>query len=299
MRKFRYLMITVALLCSGAYLFVYLYRWEWHRALVAGLFFVAAEVGLATAAILDRLRAMEQRLGQGHPVAATVGANPSRPDLGVLGRLEQTAPGPRINFEWLSSRPGSGMSVFVPILLGAGVVLSGMAWLVERASRLTARPALERGLADRMAVFDLPSGTLTGRAAAATASHRHGLLVHLVAAVAAIAVATAGLDAMSDATQNRPDALRSGTASSVVMTVASRPDRPTLAASQALWGACTTQLGRRHRVLSMTDLGGGRVQVVVQPEIATYAERRLRGCIADGTTDKIRASVQEIELLVR
>ncbi len=46
--------------------------------------------------------------------------------------------------------------MFVPVLLGAGVVLSALAWVVERLARVTAGAALERGLAVRLAVLSLP-----------------------------------------------------------------------------------------------------------------------------------------------
>ena len=38
-----------ALVGSGAYVFVYIYRWEWNRALIMLGFFVATEVALSTA----------------------------------------------------------------------------------------------------------------------------------------------------------------------------------------------------------------------------------------------------------
>ena len=46
------LVSLLVLVSSGTYLLVYLYRWEWNRALVAGIFFVAAEVAIAAGAIL-------------------------------------------------------------------------------------------------------------------------------------------------------------------------------------------------------------------------------------------------------
>ena len=64
-------------------------------------------------------------------------------------------------FEWL--RPSSGQtSVFVPFLMGAGVLLSGIAWVVERLARPTARPAMERRLAQQMSslMYLAPPGGL-------------------------------------------------------------------------------------------------------------------------------------------
>lgn len=283
MKKVRYGVLTIALLSSGTYLFVYLYRWEWHRALVAGVLFVAAEIGLASTAILDRLRSIEGRL-QGGAVAT-----PASPE--TLARLKDAAPEPRTNFDWLT-RQRSEMSVFVPLLLGAGVVLSAAAWLVERISRVTAGSALERGLANRLVPLSLPAGTLAG--APAPVPHRRSLVPHVAVALGAIGVATLGLDTLADATQTRPDPKRPGTASAVVVNIASRTPRTSLEATRALWGACTTQLGNGHQVVDMSDLGGGDVHVVVRPQIGKYAERRLRGCIADATTDKIMASVASV-----
>jgi hypothetical protein len=40
------LLSAVVLLASGAYVFIYLVRWEWNRALIAGLFFQAVEMVL-------------------------------------------------------------------------------------------------------------------------------------------------------------------------------------------------------------------------------------------------------------
>jgi hypothetical protein len=38
-------------------------------------------------------------------------------------------------------------NVFVPVLLGAGVIVSAIAWVVERLARATAGRNMERGLA--------------------------------------------------------------------------------------------------------------------------------------------------------
>lgn len=284
MKRLRYAILLGAVASTGIYLFVYLVRWEWHRAIVAGILFVGAEVALATAAILDRLRSLERRIGSA--AAGTEVAD------AALARLKESAPEPRTNFEWLS-RQGSGMSVFVPLLLGAGIVLSGVAWIVERVARITAGPVLERGLAARLAPLGMPAGIFAGVAAPPT-PRRRSYLPHLVAAVVATALATAGLDALADATQNRPDTIVKGTTSSVVVAVDPGSARAALTATDALWGACITQLGGSYKVLSMTELGSGAVQVLVSPQIGKYAERRLRGCVGDATTDRISARVRSV-----
>lgn len=289
MKVVRYGVLIAAVAACGVYLFVYLVRWEWHRALVAGVLFVAAEVALAAAAILDRLRSIEGRLA--------AGTGPAAGESDALVRLREAAPEPRTSFQWLSrDGAGSEMTVFVPILLGAGVVLSGAAWLVERLARATAGPVLERGLAARLAPLGLPAGTLAG-AAPPPAARRRSLLPHVVAAVVAVAIATTGIDALADATQTRPDMVHLDTTSSVVVTVDPGSARSALTSAKALWGACTTQLGGGYKAVGVTPLGNGEVQILVTPRIGTHAERRLRGCVSDATIDRIVASVRSVTVL--
>lgn len=287
MRKLRYAILLGALAATGIYLFVYLVRWEWHRALVAGVLFVAAELALASAAILDRLRSIQTAVEAGAAAAPE-----AHPDAATLAHLRDAAPEPRTSFDWLS-RPGSEMSVFVPILLGAGVVLSGVAWVVERVARATATPGLERGLALRLAPLGMPVGTLAGVPAPVASPRRLSAAVHVLVAVAAAGAATVGIDAMADATQTRPDPRVAGT-TSVVLAVDPGSARSPLVAASALWGACTTQLGGGFQLVGMNAVGGGEVQFLVQPEVGKYAERRLRGCINDATTDRIRAIVRSV-----
>lgn len=130
---------------TALYFFVYLWRWEWNRALIAGVLFVATEVAMATAVVLSRLRRMDLRL--------------QAPDPAVLARIRETAPAPHDHFEWLSPK-ADRLGVFVPVLIGMGVVASGLAWLVERVARVTASPVLERGLAARLSALAWPAGGL-------------------------------------------------------------------------------------------------------------------------------------------
>lgn len=137
---------------SGTYLFVYLYRWEWNRAIIAGVFFLAAEMALSTGAVLGRLRAVEAAQGRQPPNAASPR---------VLDQIRDAAPPRRDHFAWLRPQP-ERMGVFVPFLMGAGFVLSGLAWLVERIARSTATPRLENHLALALGALALPSGHLLG-----------------------------------------------------------------------------------------------------------------------------------------
>jgi len=147
-RRLAYALGFVVLVTSGAYVFIYLYRWEWNRALFAGFLFIATEVALATAAVLERLHRVGNQLED-------VRRRPA-PDPEVLGRIREAAPSPRAHFAWLSRR-GNELGIFVPVLMGAGVVMSGVAWLVERVARTSALPVLERRLAAQLAPLRFPS----------------------------------------------------------------------------------------------------------------------------------------------
>jgi hypothetical protein len=147
-RKIGILGVIGTMIASGAYVFVYLYRWEWNRAQVSAAIFIAAEVGLVGWLLADRLRRVERRLD-----VNTADAQQRR-----LQAIRGSAPPPRVGFAWLA-RPDQ-MNVFIPVLLGAGALMSGVAWVVERLSRATAGRAAEHGLARRLGGLELPADGL-------------------------------------------------------------------------------------------------------------------------------------------
>ena len=147
-RKIGLLGVLGTMVASGSYVFVYLYRWEWNRAQVSAAIFIAAEVGLVGWLLADRLRRVERRLDTN-----AVDAQERR-----LLAIRSNAPEPRVGFAWLA-RPDQ-MNVFIPVLLGAGALMSGVAWVVERLSRATAGRVAERGLAQRLGSLELPAGGL-------------------------------------------------------------------------------------------------------------------------------------------
>jgi hypothetical protein len=150
-RLIRALVGGLTLAASGTYTFVYLYRWEWNRALMSAAIFVAAEVAVMGSVLAERFKALSKRLD-------TQDAAGQRQRL---DRIRETAPPARTNFEWLA-RPQQ-MNVFVPVLMGAGVLMSGLAWVVERLARATIRPVVERGLVAQLDGLALPaSGFLAG-----------------------------------------------------------------------------------------------------------------------------------------
>jgi hypothetical protein len=158
----RLLMLSV-LAVSGVYLVVYLYRWEWNRALICGLFLLAAEIAYVGSSLrgelrdlLDRVDALESPPDRRPrpPAAAPAGARPAR------------------HFDWLREAASGQTNVFVPVLLGAGVLLSAMAYVVERVAGVAARSPAAWPPASRLAGLRPPAGGLLGPAPPRGASTR-------------------------------------------------------------------------------------------------------------------------------
>ena len=282
-KRIAYAVLTAVLAASGTYMFVYLYRWEWNRTLIAGIFFVAAEIGLIGAAILERLKKMEGRID-----SRAAEAPPP-----ALAAIQETAPEPKAGFKWLT-RSG-GTNVFVPVLMGAGFVVSGIAWLVERFAHATARPAMERGLAWRLAPLSLPAGGFVGggvtvlapRPSRTKARVKHALITIAVAAGLSLAVA-----ALGDVTQNRPDRALPGTSSTLVLDINTRtPDTSSVETATRLWGTCAGTLPHYIDAPKIAALGSGRALIVTQPALGEHTQRRLSGCLSDTTLDEVQASV--------
>ena len=278
-------LVVIVLVASGAYFLVYLYRWQWNRALVSGLFFVAAEMAVVASVLLRRLQALEERLDELQRRPA-----PAEPPV-ALDAITASAPPPKDRFAWLSS---SRTSVFIPVLLGAGVLLSGVATVVERLAGATARPVLEHRLALRLQPLALPAGGLLGPAGATAAvpRPRRGVVLGRVFAVAVVALLVYGaIDVVADATQTRPDRDTAGTTTALVLSVSHREAGPSaVRTTEALWAACQSTL-RRQLSARVAGLGADRVSLEVTPGLGEHAQRRILGCLEDATFDRVQVDV--------
>src|SRR4051812_25091743 len=143
-RRIGYTVGVGVLAVSGLYILVYLYRWEWIRAQFAAVLFLCIEVALIGAWLAEKVAALQnQQNAQSSPGSgARSGRGPFREvDPEVLARLRSAREAESSHpFAWLTPRMDR-TSVFVPVLLGAGVLLSGLAWLVERIAARTAGPS--------------------------------------------------------------------------------------------------------------------------------------------------------------
>jgi hypothetical protein len=133
------------MLAGAFYLVVSLNRWEWNRALFFGLIVLIAEVGLATGLVLRRLARLEHNL-----------SGPADP--AVVQILNETRP-TRDRFAWMRESTGQ-LNVFITFIVAGGVLLSGVAWIVDRVASKTSSPAGEERLARQLNPISYPSGGL-------------------------------------------------------------------------------------------------------------------------------------------
>lgn len=146
LRKVLWIVSAVTAAYCGVYVFVYLARWQWERAMFMGFGFLAAEVVLATLVVLRRLDQHDRG------PAPSSGGEPVDPE--VLAHIRNAAPVQQ-HFAWLDPRQGQ-LNVFVTMLVASGVVVSGVAWLVEKIASNTSTRALEHRLARRVQALAPP-----------------------------------------------------------------------------------------------------------------------------------------------
>jgi len=281
------LLVVVVAAASGTYLIVYLYRWEWNRALISGLFFLAAEVAYVGTSLRDEIRGLATRVDA---LEAPGGPSRSLPTDPAGARPAQP-------FGWLRDVASGQTSVFVPVLLGAGVILSGVAFVIERIAAFVAGPRADRGGSGRPIPLDLPPQGLLGPAGPAAAPNRpaarraQGIGRQVVTLAVLGLLVAAALNVVADATQSRPSARVPDTSTVIELAIEQRRPAPAVEAAEALAVACQ---GTLHADSNFTEIVPGEadhVQLTITPALSELRRRRLFGCLQDATLDLVRARV--------
>jgi hypothetical protein len=282
------LLTLVVVAVSGTYLIVYLYRWEWNRALISGLFFLAGEVAYVGSSLRGEIRALSARIDA---VEATAERHRPAPPGASAAR-------PARPFAWLRQSASGQASVFVPVLLGAGVILSALAFVVERVAGMVARTPADHSVAQRPVALETPPGGLLGAppeprppAKPRTRRRTRGLGVRLVAVVVLALSLGVAIDLVADATQSRPSARVPGASTLVELDIEQRRARPAIEAAEALAVACHGTLHADSEFTNIVTLRGDRVQLEVTPALSELRRRRLFGCLQDATLDLVQAHV--------
>jgi hypothetical protein len=294
MRRIAYVFGSLAAAGAGTYLVVYLYRWQWQRAILCGILLLVVEVMLLGIVLLARLTRIEERVKESDARQRELTARQED----VLARLRQT-PTERegARFRWLEDT-ADRTYVFVPVLMVTGVLLSGLAWVVQRIAAATGRPA-ERRLAGRLAVLAAPEqpgtvGELEDRPALGRRSKGRVARTAVVSVVGA-ALLTALVVGLADLTETREQSASDSEATSVLVQVDVRgadmtAERQALAAQQ-VWERCrdSTSVPLNHATLG--SLGDGMFAGVVRPALAEHDRMRLRGCLEDAALDRAHLTV--------
>jgi len=293
----------VTTLLAGLYFVVYIYRWEMHRALIAGVVFLAGEIALATSLVLRRIDVLRpvERAPEPSPAPEPRGAVDVRGETASTGApASAPAPPPAPDgtkpaqpMPWLGA---DRFGVFVPILLGAGTIVSGIGWVVEHLARMTTDSSKPSGRFERsLAALAMPTAPLVGPVPVIhvrtkrPAAPRLGALgrMAVVLLVGSLAVVLLTLALLG---RTRPDPPVPGTRSVVTMEVLTRNGIDVDLAARSLWEACHIWIPR-HDLVDMRTTSPGHFVLTIDPSLSEQAERRLMGCLNDGTLEQVHAEL--------
>ena len=182
------------------------------------------------------------------------------------------------------------------MLLGAGVVLSLLAHIVERLALVTGAPVLERRLAARLDPLALPAaGLLAARPLAAAEKGQAGSIGRrltnrgftLSVSVLLVLAMVQAIDLIGDATQSRIEPTSTDRSMEVTLSVETKGGGADLdETAEALWITCRNLLNRRIAGTEPVPVGLGTYRLLITPAIGDHARRRLEGCIEDATLDR-------------
>ena len=280
---------------AGGYAVTYLFQWQWVRAQIAGIAFVAALVVASSLAVLSRLRRLERRID----LLTALVVEQTRPDGGHGGAVDVE---PRPDFRWLApatSAPGllalpalalvavpvPDRAVFIPVFLATGLVVAGLASVVERLS------ALRHG--NPVLVVPRP-GPLTAPPAApdATKSARPLVLVPLVGVLVTAGV----IGGLWWTTHYRSEPIGAGTTTLTVEVRRSGTVVHGATTVEAVGRYCSATSGVGVRFVDVRPGPATTTLLRVSPLLDEDAENRYSGCVQDAIVDRRWLTVRSVEL---
>jgi hypothetical protein len=322
------LLITVGVVAwSTTFFVVYIGRWEWNRAIVSGMVALGLLVVLSTIVVLRRLAALGERLDlELHRLARRVDAPGTPP-----ATMPSTGATGGTRFAWLPSDPapsgpapsgpapsgpapsgpvdGRDPGVFIPVLLGTGVILSLLAWAIERVAGLVGGSTLDRRTAE-VVPLDLPlsarahvrahdlaeltDGSTLGVTGAAPdrddlRARRSRRVVSLLVVVALAAGTVEGLRRL---TQSREGPLTRPGSTTMVVQVDTKRSLTPEAAVLSMWALCRTRVDEPGLRSVRTE--GDVVTIEIDRALGTTAARRVTGCFQDVVLDYARLEVERL-----
>jgi hypothetical protein len=291
-RSVGFALAFLILAVSGVYVVIDLARWEWNRAIISALVFLSSLVVLVAMMLFRQLHRLEIRMGTLE--------HQRRTDVlvtDVLGTLRATnIAGAQQRFRWLD-QPPDRLSVFVPVLLGAGVVLSFVAYLIERIGGAFAASALDPRTARDLAL-DLPLGTgvveSDGERAVRESARRPA--ARAIALVVTMVLAVVLVQGLRELTQSRPDELTAPGATTIIVDIGQRRQiRPLDVVAADLWSSCRSRLPGPVELVAITPTVGERVRLDLDRALGHTGRARVVGCLEDYTLDLVQADVVSID----
>lgn len=247
--------LLVVLAGTGGYLLLYLYRWEWQRAIVSGIFFLAALIALCTILVLRRLDRIERRsLSSAPPAAPAYAANASA-SVPVFPFLE----------------PRDSYGVFIPILLGFGAVVGLIAVAVERIASFVGGGSGVRE--------PVPSSSSETRNLGASRGGR-------AAAIVLLALAVAGVVVLRSLTMYAPEEPKAGERDLTVSMSERRIDANVVNTTKTLLDYCVAATGVPLTKAAVRPLDDQQAKVTLSPRLDEVTQRRLNGCLEDLVLDR-------------
>ncbi len=272
---------------SSIYVVIDLARWEWNRAVISALVMIAALIVLVAMMLFRQLHRIEQRMD----------ALERSGDVDTLGALRSAnAAAAGRHFRWLE-RPPDGLGVFIPVLLGAGVLMSLVAYLIERIAGLFAAATLDPRTASKLGA-DLPLGNGLPPSAQldpmtrAPVRRRTALVTVLVLT---FALSMGAVVLLRELTQTRPGEVASAGSTAVVLDIDQRrQSRPLPTVAEDLFGSCRSRLPGDVELTVITQVDDERVMIEFDRALGRTGRVRIVGCLEDHTLDRVRADVLSI-----
>ncbi|HWJ64200.1 MAG TPA: hypothetical protein VNS19_19675 [Acidimicrobiales bacterium] len=157
MKKVSWTIAAATMVVAGAYTVISLARWEWTRAQFFGLVFLAAELALIGGTVLAKLARIERKIDLAEP--KHVAPDPSPATLAIV----REAGHEHDRFPWLqvsATDVVTRTNVFITLVVGGGVLLSGGAWVLDKLGSRTVDPGRESQLASELDAIAYPDGLI-------------------------------------------------------------------------------------------------------------------------------------------
>lgn len=296
--------LAAVLIIAGGQTVLYMMDWEWMRAQFAAIAFVAALVLTAARLILARMRRMEAEIevlaaavvAQGAGLATAGAAQPSpdgaepRPDFRWLAA--PTATVPVLMLPLLATLPDWDRSVFIPVFLATGLVVTVAASGVERLS------ALRAGNAKGPLPTPLPApgqtGAPRGRAALNGISRRTLVVVPVLVMLLGGAVAGGLYYAVHDWSKPVGPGV---TTLTVEVKRKGGPDVTGLESTETIGRYCALKAGVLNaRYQGVSPGPEGAVLLRLTPLLDSPAQRRYIGCVEDSVLESHQFTVTATQL---